>query len=90
LEAAGIAPAPAVAAPSPFNILSSALTRPGKESQAGTHKHAPARAEGDHREQQGRFSRDDWQGAAHLLPTYLYNETTPRFLTTPRSSAYIK
>ena len=48
------------------------------------------RAEGDLRERQGRFSRDDWQGAAHLLPTYLYDETTPRFLTTPKSSAYIK
>ena len=49
-----------------------------------------SRPEGDHREQQGRFSRDDWQGATHLLPTYLYDETTPRFLTTPSSSAYIK
>jgi len=48
------------------------------------------RAEGDHREQQGRFKRDDWQGAAHLLPTYLYDESTPRYLTTPKSSAYIK
>ena len=48
------------------------------------------RPEGDHREQQGRFSRNDWQGATHLLPTYLYDESTPRFLTTPRSSAYIK
>jgi ribosomal protein S12 methylthiotransferase len=48
------------------------------------------RPEGDHREQQGRFSRDDWQGATHLLPTYLYDESTPRFLTTPKSSAYIK
>ena len=48
------------------------------------------RAEGNERERQGRFSRDDWQGATHLLPTYLYDETTPRFLTTPRSSAYIK
>ena len=48
------------------------------------------RPEGDLREQQGRFRRDDWQGAAHLLPTYLYDETTPRFLTTPKSSAYIK
>ena len=48
------------------------------------------RPEGDHREQQGRFRRDDWQGATHLLPTYLYDETTPRFLTTPKSSAYIK
>ena len=54
---------------------------------------APAvtsRPEGDHREQQGRFRRDGWQGATHLLPTYLYDETTPRFLTTPKSSAYIK
>jgi ribosomal protein S12 methylthiotransferase len=62
---------------------------PQKESGAL----APAttsRPEGDHREQQGRFRRDDWQGATHLLPTYLYDETTPRFLTTPKSSAYIK
>jgi ribosomal protein S12 methylthiotransferase len=49
-----------------------------------------SRPEGDHREQQGRFRRDSWQGATHLLPTYLYDETTPRFLTTPKSSAYIK
>jgi ribosomal protein S12 methylthiotransferase len=93
LEAAGIARQPA--APSPFNILSStaiAETRSGKESQAGTHKLEPTafRAEGDLREQQGRFRRDDWQGAAHLLPTYLYDETTPRLLATGRASAYIK
>jgi ribosomal protein S12 methylthiotransferase len=49
-----------------------------------------SRAEGDERERQGRFRRDDWQGATHLLPTYLYDEQTPRFLTTPKSSAYIK
>jgi ribosomal protein S12 methylthiotransferase len=49
-----------------------------------------SRAEGTHREQQGRFRRDTWQGATHLLPTYLYDESTPRFLTTPKSSAYIK
>jgi ribosomal protein S12 methylthiotransferase len=48
------------------------------------------RPEGDLRESQGRFSRDNWQGAAHLLPPYLYDETVPRFLTTPKSSAYIK
>jgi ribosomal protein S12 methylthiotransferase len=48
------------------------------------------RPEGNERERQGRFTRDDWQGATHLLPTYLYDETTPRFLTTPKSSAYIK
>ena len=51
---------------------------------------ATSRAEGDHREQQGRFRRDAWAGAAHMLPTYLYDETTPRLLSTPRASAYIK
>jgi len=49
-----------------------------------------SRPEGDHREQAGRFSRDDWDGAASALPTYLYDENTPRVLTTPKSSAYIK
>jgi ribosomal protein S12 methylthiotransferase len=93
LAAAGLAAPPA--APSPFNILTASLaaeTRPGQESLSGTHQPEPIafRPEGDHREQQGRFRRDDWQGATHLLPTYLYDETTPRFLTTPKSSAYIK
>jgi ribosomal protein S12 methylthiotransferase len=49
-----------------------------------------SRPEGDHRERQGRFSREDWQGARHMLPTYLYDENTPRLLSTPRASAYIK
>ncbi len=94
LEAAGVSPAP-VQALSPFNILSgneAALRFSGKESLSGTHKQAePAfRPEGDLRERQGRFSRDEWQGAAHMLPTYLYDESTPRFLTTPKSSAYVK
>jgi ribosomal protein S12 methylthiotransferase len=48
------------------------------------------RAEGDARERQGRFAREEWQGAAHLLPTYLYDETTPRLISTGRASAYIK
>jgi ribosomal protein S12 methylthiotransferase len=88
LDAAGVAPSQAAAA-SPFNILTSysADVRSGRESQAGTHK---ARPEGDHRERQGRFAREAWQGASHLLPTYLYDETTPRMLSTPRASAYIK
>ena len=125
LEAAGIAPFQS-AASSPFNILSgngAALTRSGRESQAGTHKQVSelpgfvsghdlsrgvtpeesmgilaleehvahnSRAEGDLREKQGRFSREDWQGAAHLLPTYLYDEETPRLISTGRTSAYIK
>ena len=93
LAAAGIAPAPA--APSPFTILTGdAEVRAGREADAGTHRNVPAeisfRAEGDHREQQGRFRRDDWHGAAHLLPTYLYDEATPRLLSTGKASAYIK
>ncbi len=93
LEAAGLTMPAAAAAPSLFNILSGAAAevRPGKEAQAATHKHeTTSRTEGDAREQQGRFKRDEWQGASHLLPTYLYDESTPRFLTTPKSSAYIK
>jgi ribosomal protein S12 methylthiotransferase len=93
LAAAGIAPAPA--APSPFTILTGdAEVRAGREANAGTHRNVPTeinfRAEGDHREQQGRFRRDDWHGAAHLLPTYLYDEATPRLLSTGKASAYIK
>jgi ribosomal protein S12 methylthiotransferase len=93
LEAAGLSITDPPASISPFNILSGAAAevRPGKESQAATHKHeTTSRSEGDAREQKGRFKRDDWQGAAHLLPTYLYDESTPRYLTTPKSSAYIK
>jgi ribosomal protein S12 methylthiotransferase len=63
---------------------------PTYRSQAKASGRTTSRPEGDLRESQGRFSRDDWQGATHLLPTYLYDESTPRFLTTPKSSAYIK
>ncbi|WP_158945204.1 30S ribosomal protein S12 methylthiotransferase RimO [Granulicella sp. S190] len=49
-----------------------------------------SRAEGDLRQQQGRFSRESWDGATAALPEYLYNDATPRILTTPRASAYIK
>jgi ribosomal protein S12 methylthiotransferase len=48
------------------------------------------RAEGAHREQQGRFSRAAWDGATAALPEYLYSDETPRILATPRASAYIK
>jgi ribosomal protein S12 methylthiotransferase len=48
------------------------------------------RAEGNHRETQGRFSRENWDGAIASLPNYLYNENTPRLRTTARSSAYVK
>jgi ribosomal protein S12 methylthiotransferase len=49
-----------------------------------------SRPEGDAREAQGRFSRDGWDGAIADLPNYLYDETTPRVLATPRHMAYIK
>ena len=49
-----------------------------------------SRKEGDARERSGRFLRDAWAGASSTLPTYLYDETTPRLLSTPRASAYIK
>jgi ribosomal protein S12 methylthiotransferase len=49
-----------------------------------------SRPEGDHRREQGRFARDLWDGAVADLPHYLYDDHTPRLLTTPRSSAYIK
>ena len=52
--------------------------------------HAQWRAEGDARERSGRFSRAQWQGATAALPEYLYSDQTPRILTTPRASAYIK
>jgi ribosomal protein S12 methylthiotransferase len=50
----------------------------------------PSRAEGNAREQSGRFSRAAWDGASATLPNYLYSDETPRILATPRASAYIK
>jgi ribosomal protein S12 methylthiotransferase len=96
LEAAGLATT--AAAPSPFNILSSshaAEIHPGQESHVATHTPGPhttafGRGGKNARTATSRFRRDGWRGAAHLLPTFLYDEKTPRVLTTPKSSAYIK
>jgi ribosomal protein S12 methylthiotransferase len=49
-----------------------------------------SRAEGDLRESQGRFAREQWDGAQAKLPQYLYDHTTPRLLATGKTSAYIK
>jgi ribosomal protein S12 methylthiotransferase len=68
-----------------FSPYENAATRQGASAPAGNF-----RPEGNLREQQGRFSREEWQGAAHMLPTYLYNENTPRYISTGRTSAYIK
>lgn len=48
------------------------------------------RPEADARDAQGRFSREQWDGAIADLPNYLYDETTPRVLATPGHMAYIK
>jgi ribosomal protein S12 methylthiotransferase len=74
LAAAGVLQPPRTT--SPFNILTSNTST--------------SRPEGDHRREQGRFARDSWDGAVADLPNYLYDDHTPRILTTPRSSAYIK
>ncbi len=50
----------------------------------------PSRPEGDARAAQGRFSRENWDGAIADLPNYLYDEDTPRILATPGHMAYIK
>jgi ribosomal protein S12 methylthiotransferase len=49
-----------------------------------------SRPEGEARSAQGRFSRTEWDGAVADLPNYLYDDETPRVLTTAKSSAYIK
>jgi ribosomal protein S12 methylthiotransferase len=49
-----------------------------------------SRPEGEARAAQGRFSRENWDGAIGDLPNYLYDEATPRILATPRHTAYIK
>jgi len=73
------------------SVISTEAQRSGETPVFGTTSElSHSRPEGDLREQQGRFSRDSWDGATAALPTYLYSDETPRILTTPRSSAYIK
>jgi ribosomal protein S12 methylthiotransferase len=98
LEAAGLSAPVAPAASSPFNILvsraPSSVHQHSHPTEIGVQLEAEgvksSRAEGDLRERQGRFSREHWDGATAALPEYLYSDETPRILTTPRSSAYIK
>jgi ribosomal protein S12 methylthiotransferase len=100
LEAAGLnRPVPAENN-SPFAILTTAQierhasavnqhSRPEGTGDQIVHE-TTSRPEGDAREQAGRFSREAWDGATAPLPSYLYSDETPRILTTPRASAYIK
>jgi ribosomal protein S12 methylthiotransferase len=95
LEAAGLSAA--VAPPetgSPFRILAaraaSAVHQHSHPTEIGPQLTPASRPEGDARERSGRFSRAAWDGATVALPKYLYSEFTPRILTTPKASAYIK
>jgi ribosomal protein S12 methylthiotransferase len=75
------------------NILEAAgldVARSPRPASPFTILASTGRAEGHAREQAGRFSREHWDGAIADLPNYLYDETTPRILATPRASAYIK
>jgi len=85
LAAAGIKTGAASAqGNSPFVILNSSSASQALKSGVAS------RAEGLAREQSGRFSRAEWDGALADLPNYLYDENTPRVLATPKASAYIK
>jgi ribosomal protein S12 methylthiotransferase len=86
LAAAGLAtPVAPPAHPQLFTILSAVAV-----SGQGVTPHPASRPEGDLRESQGRFAREEWEGAQAMLPQYLYDHTTPRLLATRKSSAYIK
>ena len=71
------------------NLIDRASSAVRKHSQMNVPQQT-SRPEGDLRERNGRFNRDAWDGATADLPSYLYSDDTPRILTTPRASAYIK
>src|SRR5436190_16971195 len=71
------------------NILAAAGIKPAPVDDS-PFKILTSRPEGDAREAQGRFSRQEWAGAIADLPNYLYDDATPRLLATPRHAAYIK
>jgi ribosomal protein S12 methylthiotransferase len=66
------------------------VEQPAASASPGPFVILESRPEADVREPAGRFTRDAWQGAIADLPRYLYDDTTPRLLATPRHSAYIK
>ncbi len=53
--------------------------RPRRRAPKATPASSPAASRAQH-----------WDGATAALPEYLYSDETPRILTTPRASAYIK
>ncbi len=71
-------------------ILSAAGIEPRQTQANSPFVILNSRSEGNAREAAGRFSKDGWDGAIADLPNYLYDDTTPRVLATPKYSAYIK
>ena len=93
LEAAGLAQALFTPRQQLVSILPATLSVAATSATiaAAAPTSIASRPEGDLREQQGRFARDAWDGAAtSSLPHYLYDELTPRVLATGKASAYIK
>src|SRR5579859_6696338 len=72
------------------NILSATGIAPAPAPAESPFVVLPSRPEGDARAMQGRFSRESWDGSVSDLPNYLYDDSTPRILATPRHMAYIK
>jgi ribosomal protein S12 methylthiotransferase len=73
------------------NILAAAGVKPASVGNSNSpFVILQSRPEGEARAAQGRFSRESWDGAIADLPNYLYDDTTPRVLATPKHSAYIK
>jgi ribosomal protein S12 methylthiotransferase len=70
--------------------LDNPLSRPQSPQLFSILPASTSRPEGDLRESQGRFTREQWEGSEAKLPQYLYDHTTPRLLATQKSSAYIK
>jgi ribosomal protein S12 methylthiotransferase len=66
------------------------VSRPVSQTENSPFRILTSRPEGDARAANGRFSRENWDGAISDLPNYLYDEATPRVLATPKHSAYIK
>ncbi len=103
LEAAGLTLPAEITQDSPFRILGESTPLKSKEGLNPSDGRGPvhgdpgngapslsSRAEGELREQQGRFARAEWDGATAELPQYLYDHTTPRLRATQSASAYIK
>ncbi len=100
LEAAGLVVPAAEVKDSPFRILGGVTPLKSKDGLSGPPSASlrmntsdgvvASRAEGELRERQGRFAREEWDGATAELPQYLYDHTTPRLRATKTASAYIK